>query len=109
MRKTDKKMDKALVKVLTEVCEIALKDYDGFEWITHFAHYDNFPESLSVVCIFDTNDQLKKTNASEIVMLINEKLLSIGIKLNDVRRHVDFDTEENCTNENNGHWNARFK
>ena len=109
MRKTDKKMDKALVKVLTEVCDIALKDYDGFEWITHFVHYDHFPESLSVVCVFDTNEQLKRTEPSGIYTLINEKLLSIGIKLNDIRRHVDFDTEENCAVENNGNWKERFK
>lgn len=101
-------MDKALVKALTEVCDIALKDYDGFEWVTHSVNYNNFPESLSVVCVFDTNEQLERTDLGGIYTLINEKLLSIGIKLNDIRRHVDFDTEENCAVENNGNWKERF-
>ncbi len=60
MRKTDKKIDNALIKVLTEVCDIAQENYAGFEWITHFANYNNFPGSLSVVCIYGTNEQLEK-------------------------------------------------
>lgn len=109
MRKTDKKIDNAIVRVLTEVCDTAKNDYDGFEWITHFSNYDNFPSSLDIVCIYDTNEQLKKTDVNAICILINKKLLTIDINLKDIRRHVDFDTEENCTNENNGNWNERFK
>jgi hypothetical protein len=109
MRKTDRKMDNALVRALTEVCDIAQELDDGFEWITHLANYNNFPASLSIVCIYDTNEQLKKADVSGICMLINEKLLSIDINLEDVHRHVDFDTEENCTDENSGNWNERFK
>lgn len=109
MRRSDKKIDSSLVKVLTEVCEIAKKEYDGFEWITHFANYNNFPSSLSVVCIYDTNQQLEKTDVNGLYTLINEKLLSIGIRFKDIRRHVSFDTEENCNEKNNGQWNERFK
>ena len=109
MRKTDKKIDNALIAVLTEVCDIAQKDYDGFKWLTHFANYNNFPGSLSVVCIFDTNQQLKKADVNGLRLLINEKLLSIDININDMRRHVNFDTEENCNNENSGKWNERFR
>jgi hypothetical protein len=109
MRKTDKKIDNALIKVLTEVCDIAQKNYDGFKWITHFANYNNFPDSLSVVCIYDTNEQLKKADVNGICRLINEKLLSIEINIKDIHRHINFDTEENCTNENDGKWNERFR
>jgi hypothetical protein len=109
MRKTDRKMDKALVKALTEVCEIAKQNHDGFEWITHFSNYNNFPNSLSVVCIYDTNEELEKADVNEICLLINKKLLSIDVNLKDISRHVDFDTEENCSKDNNGNWDERFK
>ena len=58
MRKTDKKMDNQLRHVLTEVCEVALKDINGFQWLTHVVNYSNFPKSLQVVCVFDTNENL---------------------------------------------------
>lgn len=109
MRKTDKKTDNALIDALTEVCVIAQKNYDGFSWITHFANYKNFPDSLSVVCIYDTNEQLRKADVKGLCMLINKTLMSIGIHIKDVKRHISFDTEENCTSENNGNWNQRFR
>ena len=108
MRKSDKKIENALVKVLTEVCEFSKENYIGFVWITHFVDYRNFPDSLNVVCIYDTNDQLKKTDVNGLLKLINEKLTSIDIKIKDIQRQVNFDTEENCKNENNGNWNERF-
>ena len=39
MRKTDKKIDNNLRIVLTEVCEIALKEVTGFQWLTHLVDY----------------------------------------------------------------------
>lgn len=102
-------MDNAIVSALTEVCETAKENHDGFEWITHFSNYNNFPSSLSIVCIYDTNEQLMKADMNEICLLIQKELLSINVDLKNIRRHVDFDTEENCTKENNGNWNERFK
>jgi hypothetical protein len=109
MRKTDKKIENTVIAVLTDVCDIAQETYNGFKWITHFVNYTDFPRSLSVVCIFDTNEQLKKTAVNELRQLINEKLLSVNIKLTDVHGQVSFDTEENCNNQNNGNWDERFK
>lgn len=109
MRKTDKKIDNSIIKVLTEVCEIAQENYDGFKWITHFANYKNFPHSLSIVCVYDRNQQLQKTDTKRLCTLIKEKLASIDIDIYDIHQRVTFDTEENCQNENNGDWNERFK
>ena len=108
MRKTDKKIDNALREVLTEVCDIALEDYNGFKWLTHLVNYNNFPGSLAVVCIFDTNLQLKKADVEGLSKLIKLKLLSIDINVTDISRHLTFDTEENCENKNNGNWNERL-
>ena len=109
MRKTDKKTDRAITEVLTEVCDLAQENYDGFEWITHFVNYSDFPDSLNVVCIYDTNEQLEKTDTHGLRLLINEKLLSIGIAIKDIGRYIDFDTQERCNSENNGKWNERFR
>lgn len=108
MRKTDKKIDNALREILTEVCDIALEEYDGFKWLTHLVNYNNFPESLAVVCIFDTNLQLKKADVGGLGKLIHLKLSSMGINITDISRHLTFDTEENCENKNNGNWNERL-
>ena len=56
MRKSDKKLDNQLRLVLTDVCETALKEVEGFQWLTHVVNYSNFPQSLRVVCVFDTNE-----------------------------------------------------
>ena len=108
MKKTDKKIDNAVRAALNKVCQIAQEKHDGFKWLTHFASYDYFPGSLVVVCVYDSNDNLAKSDKQSLSSLIKEKLESAGIVIKDIRRHVSFDTEENCTNENNGKWHERF-
>lgn len=109
MKKTDRKIENALREALTEACDLALEKYEGFMWLTHFVNYQNFPRSLSIVCVFETNEQHLKSNDDELRQIIKDKLMSIGININDIRQHVSFDTEENCERENNGKWQERFK
>jgi len=54
MKKTDKKMDNHIRRVLTDVCETSLTDISGFAWLTHTVNYAQFPQSLKVICVFDT-------------------------------------------------------
>ena len=81
MRKSDKKLENKLREVLTEVCETALKRFDGFEWLTHETNYKNFPNSLRITCVFDTNTNLDLFRASsastELSRLIQKKLFEI--------------------------------
>lgn len=109
MRKTDRKIENVLIKALTRACEIAQDRFEGFRWLTHFANYQRFPASLAVVCIYDTNARLAKTDREEMRALVKVELASVGIHLGDVRRQVRFDTEENCNEENNGKWSERFR
>jgi hypothetical protein len=99
MRKTDKKVDNQLCEVLTDVCEAALKQCLGFQWLTHVANYNKFPKSLKVTCIFDTNDNVDNfivtPGYDELMSLIQQKLLSIGIRVNNIADHISFDSEEN--------------
>lgn len=112
MRKMDKKIDNKLRSVLIDVCEVALKDIDGFLWLTHLVNYSNFPKSLKIICIFDTNDKVStftsKNNQDQLIQLIQLKLTTIDIKVKDIVNHIVYDTEENCTGEHGGNWSARL-
>lgn len=113
MRKTDKKKENSVRLALTEVCEIALEEVVGFRWLTHFVDYDKFPDSLSVVCVFETKKELDTARSMQkdtlLCKLIDQKLNSAGIKVRNINKRVSFDTEEECNKINAGNWNERFR
>lgn len=109
MRKSDKKIENALRVVLTEACDMALESHPGFMWLTHFVNYKNIPDSLSIVCVFDTNEKLSKADTEGVCETIKDRLSSIDINIKNIRQHVSFDTQENCEIQNNGKWQERFK
>lgn len=94
MKKTDKKIDNALISALTAVCEQASEEFDGFKWLTHLVNYRDFPRSLVVVCVFDTNEHLARARNDVLRTMIRDKLASIDVPLADIARQVRFDTEE---------------
>ncbi|OEF54634.1 Fis family transcriptional regulator [Enterovibrio norvegicus] len=112
MRKTDKKMDNELRIALTNVCETALTDIDGFQWLTHTVNYSSFPQSLKITCVFDTNAQLAAFSESneqdKLVSLIQSTLNNLGIPVKNMARHVFFDSEESCMNVHDGNWAKRL-
>jgi len=112
MRKTDKKIDNQLRLALTDVCETALKEIDGFQWLTHRVNFSDFPKSLKVVCVFDTDEQLStftlNNSKHSLTSLIQVKLNEIGVKLKNVSDHILYDTEEDCAKVHNGNWAKRL-
>lgn len=112
MKKTDKRRDNALRVVLTDACAIASERFAGFKWLTHFVNYSDFPQSLTVVCVFATNAHLSKvlsaSEDSELRNIVSEELSGIGITLNNIERHVVFDSEENGADEKDWQWLSRF-
>jgi len=112
MRKSDKKIDNQIRVALTEVCDIALKDFYGFQWLTHTVNYNKFPQSLKIVCVYDTNENLvsfnETTNRHQLSFLIENKLVEIGINLKNINNHISYDSEESCLNSHNGNWAARL-
>lgn len=113
MKKTDKTLENTIVKALTAVCEQSLKDINGFQWLTHLVNYKDFPRSLTVICIFDTKDQvsalLQSPQHDYLISLIVEKLKNSGIQLPNSQNQIKFDSEEACNNEHTGNWNHRLK
>lgn len=112
MKKSDKKTERTLRESLTEVCEMALENVSGFKWLTHSVNYNNFPGSLSILCVFQSNDELslaRKNHMDDYLCnAVQETLVRSGIKIPDLKKRILFDTEENCLNENNGNWNQRL-
>jgi len=110
--KTQKKIDNNIRLSLTAVCEQALKDVHGFEWLTHQANYTNFPASLFVTCVFDTEENLKKATAEsgtqQLRQQIQKSLLKIGVKFKSINQQVCFDSEEACALMDNGDWKTRL-
>ncbi|RUO73651.1 hypothetical protein [Idiomarina seosinensis] len=53
MRKTDKKLEREIIRELTQLCEAAKFDHEGFIWLTHEVDYRQFPQSLKVTLVFN--------------------------------------------------------
>jgi predicted RNA-binding protein with PIN domain len=113
MRKSDKKMENQLRIGLTEICESSLKNFNGFEWLTHLVNYSNFPQSLKVICVFDTNANLasfiKSKNCHKLGVILHEKLFAMDINIKNITNHISYDTEEDCKKNNNGKWADRLQ
>ncbi len=112
MKKTNKKLDQQICKALTIACENIKAEVNGFVWLTHFVDYKQFPDSLSIVCIFDTNTDLlnagDETKDRHISGLIYSELEKIQISLKRDSNTIYYDTEQTCSAENNGNWQQRF-
>jgi len=98
MKKTDKKREQQICQALTRACEMAKVEVQGFEWLTHLVNYKQFPNSLSVICIFETKADLKQACQDHkdqlMVALIKAELEQINIRFKDIKRHVFFDTKK---------------
>lgn len=112
MRKSDKKIENQIRDVLTDVCENTLKGYDGFLWVTHTVNFSSFPQSLKIVCVFDTNQYrthfLEGCGQQEVATVIGKAFNQVGIKLKNADKHISYDTQENCDRDHQGKWNLRL-
>lgn len=99
MKKSDKKIEHAIRTALTNVCEQALETTEGFKWITHYVNYNNFPDSLSILCVFETDESLsvaKHSGADTCLKKhIQDELASHGIDTKNINLSVKFDIEGN--------------
>ncbi len=109
---TQKKIDNQLRTTLTVVCEQALEDVPGFSWLTHQANYANFPASLLITCIFETESELLQAQTQGLTASMQKRiqasLLKTGIRFKNLERQVIFDTEDACKLEDNHDWQQRL-
>lgn len=113
MRKADKSLDNKICKTLTRVCETALENVFGFQWLTHRVNYQRFPDSLRITCVFSDDSDLSRIQlnheATSLRNLISESLEDIGIRLDDPLQQIRFDSEQACDAEHQGDWERRLR
>lgn len=89
MKKSDKKLENNLLKALTEICEQALDDIEGFKWLTHQVSYNNFPASLQISCHFQAehDESTPQTTGADkqLCRLIKDKLAQYSIAIKDTQ------------------------
>ena len=94
MRKTDKKIENKLRAALTEVCDIALENVDGYQWITHTVNYDAFPASLLITCAFESQQAIEGLKQSQqdsfLQSIIIEKLGTASITLKNPNKQIKY-------------------
>ncbi|WP_394143809.1 Fis family transcriptional regulator [Vibrio atypicus] len=99
MRKTDKKIENLIRDVLTEVCEDTLKGYEGFLWVTHTVKFSSFPQSLEIVCVFETNQDranfLVGEGQQHVSATIRNAFNKVGVQLKNVSKQISYDTRQN--------------
>lgn len=113
LTKTTQKLDNNICKALTIACENSLHQIAGFSWLTHRANYTNFPASLIVTCVFETENDIEEMKANNLAkdfqQDIQKQLLKIGVILKNINRNIHFDSEEACDKHHQGQWNERLK
>lgn len=112
MKKSDRKTDNNLRAALTDACETALDNVEGFRWLTHLADYKRFPASLKIICVFDTDRQLAAATTGRqddfLRSVIREKLRAAGFDIAGLEQRIYLDTEEACAREHGGRWQDRL-
>ncbi|KAA0968776.1 hypothetical protein [Pseudomonas sp. ANT_H12B] len=105
-------IERRLVATLTEACETAKAEIIGFTWLTHEVDYAEFPSSLSVIWVFDTQAQkdlaLASGQGERMVELTAIALSEADVLLSQVSAHVQFDSEEQCQRAHAGNWQQRL-
>ena len=112
MRKSDKKIEKQLRDGLTNVCDHLLDQALGFEWITHTVNFNRFPNSLRIICIFNSKNAEESfrhsPHCSDLLAVINHKLQQQGLPITLSATQLHFDNEESCQLHHQGNWSARL-
>lgn len=112
LSKTNQKIDNNVCKALTIACESSLHDVAGFVWLTHRANYTNFPASLVITCVFNTEEEIEamKTLQQDETMMatIQKQLLKVGVVVKNIKKNVHFDSEQACQAKHDGQWDDRL-
>ncbi|MEW6989724.1 Fis family transcriptional regulator [Colwelliaceae bacterium 6441] len=113
LTKTTQKLDNNICKALTIACEESLHTIEGFCWLTHRANYTNFPASLVVTCVFETQRDIENIKESPLATSfkknIQKQLLKVGVIIKNMDKNIHFDSEEACEIQHQGQWDERLK
>ena len=112
LSKTNQKIDNNVCKALTIACESSLHEVTGFVWLTHRANYTNFPASLVITCVFNTDEEIDAMKALQhdetMIATIQKQLLKVGVVVKNIKKSVRFDSEQACQAKHDGQWADRL-
>jgi hypothetical protein len=105
------RIERRLITTLTEACETAKAEINGFTWLTHTADLKTLAETLKIIWVFETqaDRKLAQSDAKDRIFALTAIALNeagIDLKLSD--RNVRFDSEEECQRTHNGDWQKRL-
>ena len=107
-----RQLDRELSRTLTQACDVAKAEVEGFGWVTHEVRWDDFPASLRVIWIFESNADiaraLKEGWNQRLLALTDRALRDAEITVKRVEQHMDLDSEEECQRADAGNWRARL-
>lgn len=105
------RIERLLVKTLTEACETAKAEIKGFTWLTHTADLNALAQTLKVTWVFETlaDKVLAQTTAkARIIELTGLALIEAGIDTKVSVHIIQFDSEEECQKTHGGDWHKRL-
>ncbi|MFG6178279.1 hypothetical protein ACGTN6_13615 [Halomonas sp. THAF12] len=111
-KKASRQMERRLTQALTGACETAKPLLPGFAWLTHLVDYRCFPDSIRVVWVFETQDDLaralKGDGRRRMHELTEAALFEVDVNVRDIDAHLDVDSEEECRRVHGGDWERRL-
>lgn len=90
-------IERELIRALTLACETAKSEIVGFQWLTHDVDYEQFPQSLVVTWMFDSEANRTRALASadqaRMLALTLAAFDEVGISVSRIVDHVTFSVE----------------
>lgn len=91
-------IERELIRALTRACETAKAEIVGFQWLTHEVDYQQFPQSLVVTWMFDSEANkaraLASTDAARMRELTQAAFEEVGISVAGIAAHIAFSVEQ---------------
>lgn len=90
-------IERELIRTLTLACETAKSEIVGFQWLTHDVDYEQFPQSLVVTWMFDSEANKARALAcadkARMLALTLAAFDEVGISVSSIADHVAFSVE----------------
>lgn len=107
-----RQLDKALVRSLTTACETAMAEIPGFSWVTHEVVWSDFPASLRLIWVFETDADISRAlsqGADQRLLALSAAALDeAGVRVPKITAIVSFDSEQACQQGDQGDWRAQL-
>ena len=95
MTKTDKKREKQLREMLTNLCEQHCKNMPGFCWLTHHIDWKSPQTSFALTLVFadgiDRDAFIGSSEQAQLEREVHDILKAMGVALKHTAKHIKYD------------------